>query len=132
MLRLRTLTLLIIAALGGMLAWHHITDYRESEPYRCDAPAAARYGPPYVPLVGQYFFLDSLELYVVGWIERGTVRINGDDLPEPLEFSATDGPAMISHSRMGEWYQPDYTLRFAPSEGARCHIRAIYRFRGVF
>ena len=128
----RTLLFLIFVGMAGWLAWHHITDYRESAPYTFDAPAGHHFTPPFIPLLDQLIFADSLELYIVGGIDRGTVTISSDAFYPPLAFSAGEQPTMIAHARMGEFYQSDVNVTFEPSEDARCWIRVIYRFRGLY
>lgn len=117
---------------AALLAWHHVTAFRESVPYGCDAPLADQFSHPYIPLIGQFVFVDSLEVYVGGWIERGSVILGGDVISEPLSFTAGERPTMISFARMGEWYRPDFNLTFKPSTGASCRVRIVYRFRGIY
>ena len=51
-----TLFLLIFVGMAGLLAWHHVTDFQKSAPYKCDAPATHHYTPPTLPLIGEIFF----------------------------------------------------------------------------
>ena len=74
---------------------------------------------------------DMLELYVGGWIDRGTVTILG--LPsrenEPLEFRRGDNVVgTISHAYIGEWYEAVTKIIFLPSDDASCLIRVIYKY----
>ncbi len=128
-------TILIATSLGLLVAiWvqHHITDYRSASLFRCDAAQESTFTPPYVPLVDALIFTERLEVYVGGWIERGTLKIEGDAVDGAVEFTAGTRPTRISFARMGEWYQPDFTLSFTPTTDASCAVRIVYRFGGVF
>jgi hypothetical protein len=112
--------------------WHYFWDYRGSAPYGCNITESKRYHHPYFPLIGRFLFVDSLEVYIGGWIERGKVTVSGDIFHEPLQFEAGARPTMISFSRMGEWYRPEFDVTFRPSPRASCRIQIIYRFRGIY
>ncbi len=126
--------ILIATSLGlvAILTQHHITDYRSAPLFRCDAAKESKFTPPYVPLIDAFLFSERLEVYVGGWIERGTLHIEGDALDEPIEVTAGPRPTRISYARMGEWYQSDFTLSFMPTTDASCAVRVVYRFGGVF
>ena len=59
--------------LTGFLLWHYVWDYQESAPYGCDISESEQFRHPFIPLLGHFVFVDSLEVYVGGWIERGKV-----------------------------------------------------------
>jgi len=127
--------ILIATSLSLLLAiWmqHHLTDYRSASLFRCDAAQKSTFTPPYVPLVDSLIFTERLEVYIGGWIERGTLEIEGDAVDGAIEFIAGSRPTRISYARMGEWYQPDFTLSFIPTADASCAVRVVYRFGGVF
>ena len=127
---------ILIAASLGLLAaiWvqHHFTDYRSASLFRCDAAQQSTFTPPYVPLVHSLIFTERLEVYIGGWIERGSLEIEGDSVDGVIEFTAGTRPTRISFARMGEWYQSDFTLSFTPTTDASCAVRIVYRFGGVF
>lgn len=74
---------------------------------------------------------DGLELYVGGWIERGEVTISG--LPSrdngTIRFSRGSSVSTISHAYIGEWYEPNISIMFEPSEASSCLIRVVYRYK---
>jgi hypothetical protein len=116
----------------AIVARDYVTGYRSSALYRCQELSALTFYHPYIPLVGRFMPIDSLEVYVGGWIERGTLTISGDVLDQPLSFSATERTTTIAHARMGEWYQSNFTLTFKPEPVSSCRVRVVYRFRGIF
>ena len=79
---------ILIAAslgLGAILAQHHITDYRSAPLFRCDAAKESTFTPPYVPFIDAFLFSERLEVYVGGWIERGTLEEIGSDVAEQVD-----------------------------------------------
>jgi hypothetical protein len=124
---------IIAALLLVILSWHYVTDYRSAPRYFCEAPLTRVVPHPYIPLIGDFVFTDSLEVYIGGWIERGTLEIEGSILNKtPLTFSAGKRPTPIQHARLGEWYENNFQLVFKPSGDASCFVRVVYRFRGIY
>lgn len=131
-MRHRILYPLLVVVLLGLVAWNHVTGYKSSSLYRCREASTLTFTHPYVPVVGDFMFVDSLEVYVGGWIERGTVTMTSDITDQPISFSAAGPTRIVSHSRMGEWYTPDFAVTLEPEPGSSCRIRFVYRFRGIF
>lgn len=123
---------MVIAVLAIILSWHYVTAYRTVPRYYCDEPATLDITHPYLPLVGDFVFTDSLEVYIGGWIERGALQVEGDVIGGVHAFSAGQRPAMISHARLGEWYDEGFRLTFEPTQDASCLVRVVYRFRGIY
>jgi hypothetical protein len=116
----------------SLSTWNYLFGYRSSSLYQCGEPLIATFTPPYVPLVGEFLFVDSLEVYLGGWIESGRVTISGDILADPITFERGERITTISYAHMGEWYDSDFTLNFQPEDHTSCAVRVIYRFRGIY
>jgi len=99
--------------------------YQALNDYRCNARSERVIPQPNLILQ------DMLELYVGGWIEKGDVTISGLPSRENsmLKFSSGASVRTISHAYIGEWYGPDVTVVFEPTEGASCLVRLVYRYR---
>jgi len=123
---------IVAALLLVLLSWRYVTDYRSAPRYSCNEPLTRIISHPYIPLIGDFVFTDSLEVYIGGWIERGTVMIDGSIINSPLTFSAGKHPTPIQYARLGEWYENNFNLVFEPSEDASCLVRIVYRFRGIY
>jgi hypothetical protein len=115
-----------------LVGWQYIAAYRASSTYFCDGPETVQIAHPYIPLIGEFVFVDSLEVYLGGWIERGALTIHGDILDEAMTFTAGERPTKISYARMGEWYSQDFQVVFEPTDMSSCLVRIVYRFRGIF
>ena len=115
-----------------LVVWQYIGSYRASSTYFCEESETVQITHPYIPLIGDFVFVDSLEVYLGGWIERGALTIHGDVLDEAMTFTAGDRPTKISYARMGEWYDPDFQVVFEPTDTSSCLVRIVYRFRGIY
>jgi len=113
--------------IGAVVAYLGSREFglREPNAYECTEPAT-------IVLRKQTFGMPSaLELYVGGWIDQGSITVNG--MPsrrrsglDEITFSSNDE---ISHSFVGEWYTKDVTLEIEPTEDALCYILIKYRLR---
>ena len=124
----------VTAVLAAMAAWNYVFAYRAADAYNCDGAFDLHVSHPYIPVIGWIVFNESLEVYIGGWIDRGSVSISGDIIDEPFLTTARGRPVSteISYARMGEWYGEDFHVKFEPDDMASCHIEIIYRFRGLY
>ncbi len=131
---LKVATKLILYLLAILLAivayWNYLFGYRSSDIYTCEEAKELRFSFPAGRFGTNILLVGHLEVYVGGWISRGSLELTGTPFrdKEPKHFSATDRVSTVSHAYIGEWYDPDFSVGLKPSEGANCAMKVIYRF----
>ncbi len=129
------LAIFLGVCLIGLSWWDYRNEYKSSQLYRCDGPRNSQYSFPVLPLLKQISIVDGLEVYIGGWIERGSLTIKSDifDIEiKEVTFVAGEKVTPVSYARIGEWYNEDFKMSFEPSPGASCAVRIVYKFGGVF
>ena len=113
--------------------WHYVFDYRVSSSYRCKANETIEFSHPYWPVFADFIFLDTLEVYIGGIVDRGELSISGTGIDGKLTYEgARLGTTIAHYYYRSSWYEPTFSLTFQPTENASCSVKVIYRFRGIY